>query len=247
MLREIAREKAFLELENLAKSYERAEILKEINLRVMRGEVMALIGPTGSGKTTLLRLINLLERPSSGQIMIEGQDITAISERDTVPVRRRMAMVFQKPVMFKADVESNVSFGLRMRGKVDSRRVREALAAVGLSGYEKRDANTLSGGEMQRIALARALILEPELLLLDEPTANLDPKSVDAIDRLLESLAKGRTTVILATHNMHEALRLADRVAVLQEGRLTANGRPEEIFGSQNLMKKIGRGISAPW
>lgn len=244
---EIARDKAFLELENLGKSYGQAQILMEINLRVMKGEVMALIGPTGSGKTTLLRLINLLEQPSSGRIMIEGRDISAISERDKLPIRRRMAMVFQKPVMFKADVERNVSFGLKMRGQGDSGKVREALAAVGLSGYEKRDANTLSGGEMQRIALARALILQPQLLLLDEPTANLDPKSVDAIDRLLEGLARGRTTVILATHNMQEALRLADRVAVLQDGRLTSIGRPDEIFGSQKVMEKIGRGISAPW
>lgn len=244
---EIARENTFLELENLGKSYGQAEILKGINLRVMKGEVMALIGPTGSGKTTLLRLINLLEKPSTGRVMIEGRDIFAISQGDKLSVSRSMAMVFQKPVMFKADVEHNVSFGLRMRGQRDSDKVREALAAVGLLGYERRDANTLSGGEMQRIALARALILQPQLLLLDEPTANLDPKSVDAIDRLLEGLAKGRTTVILATHNMQEALRLADRVAVLQEGRLTAVGRPDEIFGSQQVMEKIGQGISAPW
>ncbi len=244
---EIVGEKSFLELENLSKSYGRAVILKEINLRVMRGEVMALIGPTGSGKTTLLRLINLLEEPTTGRIMIEDQDISALSERGKITVRRRMAMVFQKPVMFKADVENNVSFGLRMRGKGDSAKVREALAMVGLSGYERRDANTLSGGEMQRIALARALILQPQLLLLDEPTANLDPKSVDAIDRLLEGLAKGRTTVILATHNMQEAHRLADRVAVLQEGRLTAIGHPDEIFGSQNVMERTRSEISAPW
>lgn len=149
--------------------------------------------------------------------------------------------------MFKADVEHNVSFGLRMRGKGDTRRVQEVLAAVGLSGYDRRDANTLSGGEMQRIALARALILEPELLLLDEPTANLDPKSVKAIDRLLQGLAGHRTTVILATHNMQEALMLADRVAVLEEGRLTSLGRPDEVFGSQKVMGEIGRAISAPW
>ena len=244
---EIAREGAFLEIENLAKSRGRAEILKDINLRVMKGEVLALIGPTGSGKTSLLRLINLLEGPSSGRILIEGREVSSLPESDLLPVRRRMAMVFQKPVMFRSDVEHNVSFGLRMRGKKDKRMVQEALASVSLSGYERRDANTLSGGEMQRIALARALILEPELLLLDEPTANLDPKSVKAIDRLLQGLAGHRTTVILATHNMQEALMLADRVAVLEEGRLTSVGRPDEVFGSQKVMGEIGRAISAPW
>ena len=244
---EIAREGAFLEIEDLAKSCGRAEILKDINLRVMRGEVLALIGPTGSGKTSLLRLINLLEGPSSGRIMIEGREVSSLPESDLLPVRRRMAMVFQKPVMFRADVEHNVSFGLKMRGKKEMRMVQEALASVGLSGYECRDANTLSGGETQRIALARALILEPELLLLDEPTANLDPKSVEAIDRLLQGLAGHRTTVILATHNMQEALMLADRVAVLEEGRLTSVGRPDEVFGSQKVMGEIGRAISAPW
>ena len=244
---ETAREGAFLEIEDLAKSCGRAEILKDINLRVMRGEVLALIGPTGSGKTSLLRLINLLEGPSSGRIMIEGREVSSLPESDLLPVRRRMAMVFQKPVMFRADVEHNVSFGLKMRGKKEMRMVQKALASVGLSGYESRDANTLSGGEMQRIALARALILEPELLLLDEPTANLDPKSVEAIDRLLQGLAGQRTTVILATHNMQEALMLADRVAVLKEGRLTSVGRPDDVFGSQKVMGEIGRAISAPW
>ena len=244
---ETAREGAFLEIEDLAKSCGRAEILKDINLRVMRGEVLALIGPTGSGKTSLLRLINLLEGPSSGRIMIEGREVSSLPESDLLPVRRRMAMVFQKPVMFRADVEHNVSFGLKMRGKKEMRMVQKALASVGLSGYERRDANTLSGGEMQRIALARALILEPELLLLDEPTANLDPKSVEAIDRLLQGLAGQRTTVILATHNMQEALMLADRVAVLELGRLTSVGRPDEVFGSQKVMGDICRAISAPW
>ena len=154
--------------------------------------------------------------------------------------RRKMAMVFQKPVMFKASVEANVSYGLRMRGRADatdaaggkmsmSDRVEESLAAVGLSGYESRDANTLSGGETQRIALARALILQPDLLLLDEPTANLDPGSAASIDSLLQSLAGSRTAVILATHNMQQCRKLAGRVAVLQAGRLMAVGKSEEI------------------
>ena len=239
--------RAFLEIKELGKSYGHAEILKGINLTIEQGSVLALIGPTGSGKTTLLRLVNLLESPSSGQIIFKGQKVSDRSEREMLMARRSMAMVFQKPVMFKARVQENISFGLKMRRMDDREKVREALSAVGLAGYENRDAGTLSGGEMQRIALARALVLEPELLLLDEPTANLDPKSADAIDRLLQGLAGQKTTVILATHNMREALKLASIVAVLQAGRLTAVGSPEAVFGSGGLVDPLACGISAPW
>ena len=237
----------FLEIKALGKSYGKAEILKDIDMTMERGEVLVLVGPTGSGKTTLLRLVNLLEAPSLGCIRFKGRTVTAGSEKERLLARRSMAMVFQKPVMFKASVQENVSFGLKMRGRDDRGRVLEALAAVGLSGYEKRDANTLSGGEMQRIALARALVLEPELLLLDEPTANLDPKSAAAVISLLQGLAGRKTTVILATHNMREALVLASKVAVLQAGRLTAIGKPEDIFRSRKVTDPLSYEISAPW
>jgi ABC-type methionine transport system ATPase subunit len=231
---------ALLEVRSLSKSIGPAKILKGIDLTVERGEILGLIGPTGSGKTTLLRLINLLDEISTGCILFDGRMVSGKPGRELLSARRKMAMVFQKPVMFKASVEANVSYGLRMRGRADaidavggkmsmSDRVEEALAAVGLSGYERRDANTLSGGETQRIALARALILQPELLLLDEPTANLDPGSAASIDNLLQSLAGSRTAVILATHNMQQCRKLADRVAVLQAGRLMAVGKSEEI------------------
>ena len=237
----------FLEIKALGKSYGKTEILKDIDLTMERGEVLVLVGPTGSGKTTLLRLVNLLEAPSLGYIRFKGQIVTARPEKERFLARRSMAMVFQKPVMFKASVQENVSFGLKMRGRDDRGKVLEALAAVGLSGYEKRDANTLSGGEMQRIALARALVLEPELLLLDEPTANLDPKSAAAVISLLQELTGRKTTVIMATHNMREALVLASRVAVLQAGRLTAVGRPDEIFRSRKVTDPLSSEISAPW
>jgi len=238
---------AFLEIRGICKSYGKAEILRDIDLMVETGEVLALIGPTGSGKTTLLRLVSLLEEPSKGCILFDGQKVTAASEKEKLKARRRMAMVFQKPVMFKANVSENVSFGLKMRGIDDPKKIEEALSAVGLSGFENRDANTLSGGEMQRIALARALVLEPELLLLDEPTANLDPKSAASIDRLLQSLPRQKRAVILATHNMMECKRLATRVAVLQAGRLEAVGLPDEVFRQKNYSAQSLSEISAPW
>lgn len=236
---------AFLELEALGKAYGGVEVLHGISISLSRGEILGVIGPTGSGKTTLLRLVNLLEAPSSGNIRLEGLALNDLTEKEKLSARRRMAMVFQKPVMFKGSVQENVSYGLKIRGKKDQKIVRSALEAVNLSGYESRDASCLSGGEMQRIALARALVLQPEILLLDEPTANLDPKSAAAIDRIVQSLVRQNTLVILATHNMLQCKRLASRVAVLMKGRMAAVGEPGEIFDLRQ--EQLLSEIAVPW
>jgi len=220
------------------------EILKEINLTAERGEILALIGPTGSGKTTMLRQINLLDEPTRGQIIFDGIPLAGASEKMRLSARRRMAMVFQKPVMFRGSVQGNVSFGLKIRGRDDHERILSALDAVHLSGYEEREAGTLSGGEMQRIALARALVLQPELLLLDEPTANLDPRSADSIDRIVRGLAGEMVAVIMATHNMQQCRKLADRVAVLVGGRLAKVGRPDDVFSDKEICDQIFCGNS---
>lgn len=244
---------ALLEIKELSKSYGDAEILNDISLSVENGEVLALIGPTGSGKTTLLRIIDLLEEPTSGYINFDGMEITKKSERERLKVRRRMAMVFQKPVVFRSNVIKNVEYGLKVRGLKGKDKAINALRLVGLSGYESRDANTLSGGEMQRLALARAIVLEPEVLLLDEPTANLDPRSSATIEELILQLARQRITVIMATHNMIQSRRLADRVAVLVQGKILEMGQPEKVFGGQkhsiDLSKKYSyaKSESAPW
>ena len=237
---------AILEIRGLGKSYGTAKILTDIQLTAERGLVLGLIGPTGSGKTTLLRLINLLEEPTHGSIAFDGVEVSALPEKEKLKARRRMAMVSQKPVMFKGNVRYNVSYGLKIRGKEDPERVTDALQAVNLSGYESRDANTLSGGEMQRIALARALVLEPELLLLDEPTANLDPNSAASIEHIIRDLA-GKTTVILATHNMLQCQRLANNVAVLIRGGLAASGRPAEVFREEKISGSLFSDNYAPW
>jgi len=237
---------AFIELKGVGKCYGSSQILKEVDLQMFEGEVMALIGPTGSGKTTLLRLIDLLEEPSSGAILLEGRDVARLPERELLKLRRRMAMVFQKPVMFKASVKDNVSYGLKVRGIKAPEKVDLVLEAVGLQSYAHRDATTLSGGEMQRIALARALIVEPEVLLLDEPTANLDPGSAASVEELISGL---QTTVIMATHNMNQCLRLSDRVAVLLEGRLAAQGKPTEVLASKEREASLfpSGGAFVPW
>lgn len=221
---------ALIEITGIFKSFGKSEILNDINLDIDEGKILALIGSTGSGKTTLLRLIDTLDQPTRGSIFFQGEDICRLSSKEKLLVRRRMAMVFQKPFMFSRSVYENVSYGLKIRGKGNSRdAVLHTLADVGLAGYESRSATTLSGGEMQRIALARAMVIKPEVLLLDEPTANLDPRSASAIDDLIERLAQGGTTVIIASHNMAECRRLANKVVVLVNGRITRTGRSNDI------------------
>lgn len=236
----------FLELKGIRKSYGKFEVLKDINLNVEKREIMALIGPTGSGKTTMLRLIDLLEAPGQGSIIFDGRDMMIESEKDRLKARRRMAMVFQKPVMFKGSVLKNVLYGLKIRGKDGTDRAQDALCAVGLMGYENRDASTLSGGETQRTAIARALVTDPELLLLDEPTANLDPKTAASIENIISGLPKQGTTIIMATHNMLQSRRLAGCIAMLIDGRLERIGRPDEILGKDELSAMYS-GTLAPW
>jgi tungstate transport system ATP-binding protein len=222
---------ALLMVQGLGKDYGGSEVLKDVSLSVDRGEVLGLVGPTGAGKTTLLRLINLLERPTAGSITFGELKLTECSEAEKVAIRRRMAMVFQKPVMFSYSVYYNVSYGLKIRGIKDKGEVEAVLKEVGLGSYAHREATTLSGGEAQRVALARAIITKPELLLLDEPTANLDPKMAEIIGDLILRQTEGGAAVILATHDMGLCLRLSDRVVVLVNGRLLATGRAEEVLG----------------
>ncbi|MGA7075518.1 MAG: ABC transporter ATP-binding protein, partial [Halobacteriota archaeon] len=184
--------------------------------------------------TTVLRLIDMLERPTAGKILIDVTNVTKLRDREKIPVRRTMSMVFQKPPPLRGSVYANIAIGLQFR-KVNadeiSRRVSESLELSGLKGYEGRKAFTLSGGEMQRVAIARAITTEPDVLLLDEPTANLDPVSTEKIESLIRDL-KNRfgITVIMSTHDMVQGQRLADRIAVVIDGRIGQIGTSKEIF-----------------
>jgi tungstate transport system ATP-binding protein len=211
------------------------DILKNINIRIERGEVFALIGPTGAGKTTLLRLIDLIDTPTSGKIFFNGADMT-VSEKTRLEARRRMAFVLQKPIVFNMSVYDNVAYGLRWRG-IGSRQIRERVGSilemVGLTDCKNRNARTLSGGEVQRVAIARAIAIEPEVLLLDEPTANLDPVSASRIEELVADIIKQNAiTVIMATHDMLQGQRLADRISVLVDGEILQTGGSRDIFTS---------------
>jgi molybdopterin-binding protein len=235
-----------LETVNLFQTLNEREILKNINLTVDKGEVLAIIGPTGAGKTTLLRLLNTLELPSSGKIIIDGTD-TSESAGSRLELRRKMAFVLQKPVVFNMSVYDNIAVGLKWRKTEKNeikRKTSEMLEAIGLPDYVNRNARTLSGGETQRVAIARAVISEPQILLLDEPSANLDPVSSAKTEEFILSIIKRyKTTTIMATHDMAQGQRMADRVAVMLNGEIIQTGDWHQVFntpGSKDIAYFVG-------
>ncbi|MFC1953489.1 ABC transporter ATP-binding protein [Chloroflexota bacterium] len=224
-----------LETVNIHQSFNGKDILRNINLKIEQGEVFAMIGPTGAGKTTLLRLLNMLELPSSGAVYFQGKN-TADSAKMRLEMRRQMAFVLQKPVVFGLNVFENIAIGLKWRGlgkQEIRRRTENILEMVDLKEYKDRDARTLSGGETQRVAIARAIVTEPELLLLDEPTANLDPATAARVETLISDIIRRfNTTIVMATHDMSQGQRLADRVGVLVKGEIVQSGDWRQIFNT---------------
>ncbi len=221
------------ELTSVKKSYGQRMVIDIEQMTIQRGEVLALVGPSGVGKSTLLRLLNFLEEPSAGVIRFEGNEYTSGGDAP-LNVRRRVTTVFQRPVLLRHSVEANVAYGLRLRGqKPDSQLIHNMLAEVGLAGLARQPARTLSGGEAQRVALARALILRPDALLLDEPTANLDPYNVGLIEQIVARQNREHgVTIVLVTHNIFQARRLADRVAFMLEGRIVETADVRSFFES---------------
>jgi len=218
-----------IRIEGLHMIFGEKEVLKDINLRILRGEIFALVGPSGSGKTTFLRLLNFFERPEKGNLRFNGMETSGI-----INIRRRMSLLFQTPAIFNRSVFDNVAYGLKVRNidkKTFEKKVIEALGIVGLSGLENQKARTLSGGEAQRMAFARAIVYDPEVLLLDEPTANLDPANVMKIEEIIKRIRNEReTTILLATHNIPQVRRIADRVGILINGELIEVNTKDAIF-----------------
>lgn len=222
---------ALYELRDVTKHYDGRLVLDIAHLQVLPGEVLAIVGPSGAGKSTLLRLMNFLEGPNGGTIAFNGR---YLGQGDKMPleIRRQVTTVFQRPILLNRSVEANVAYGLRLRGKRHvTKEVNEALEQVGLAALAKARARNLSGGEAQRIALARALVIRPDVLLLDEPTANLDPYNVAEIERIVREANRVQgTTIVLVTHNVFQARRLAHRVGFLLEGRLVEVADVETFF-----------------
>lgn len=205
----------------IRKSYQNRLVLQIEHLEIYPGEILALVGPSGAGKSTLLRLLNFLEPPNAGEIFFHGRVYSLDSEMP-LELRRKVTTVFQRPMLLNRSVGANIRFGLDLRGiNRSGERVRAVLEEVGLAGFEHAKARSLSGGEAQRVALARAMVIQPEVLLLDEPTANLDPYNVGMIEKIVLNLnAQHGTTTVLVTHNVFQARRLAHRVALLLDGRI---------------------------
>jgi len=219
------------QVQDLTKTYNGKPILRVDRIDVRWGEIFALVGPSGAGKSTLLRLLNFLELPTGGRIHFHDVEFGA-DRPMALKLRRRVTMVSQRPVLLNRSVWDNVAYGLRLRGQRDAAsQIDAALAQVGLTALARQRARTLSGGEAQRVALARAIVLEPDVLLLDEPTANLDPYNVGLIEETVRQLNRERgTTLVLVTHNVFQARRLAHRVALMLEGRVVEVADVQTFF-----------------
>lgn len=221
-----------IELRQISKNFNGKTALKNISLKVEPGDILVIIGPNGSGKTTMLRIIDLLDEATSGHLYFDGVEIRTMHER--LQYVRRIGMIFQTPTMFKGTVYSNVAYSLKIRGLsrdfIDER-VKGILEFLGLTKLSGQDATTLSGGEAQRTAFARVLAYEPEVLLLDEPTANLDPFNAKIIENAIKKMNEERKiTIIMSTHNLFQARRLAGKVGLLYSGELLELEDSETLF-----------------
>jgi len=227
-------------LKDVTKVYGTRTVVDNVNLQVREGEILALLGPNGSGKTTILKILAFLENPTSGEVQFQGETVTS---KKAEQARKYSTLVFQKTTVFNASVYNNVAYGLKVRKvpkDILDMEVKKSLKLVKLDGFEKRPARKLSGGEQQRVAIARALVLKTELLLLDEPTANLDPKNVGILEEVIDTVNReNKVTIVMATHNMFQAKKLPHRIALIDEGRITEVGSPAEVFGklSRNLAR----------
>lgn len=222
-----------LAVRNLVKSYGEATVLAGVSFEVQAGECLVILGRSGSGKSVLLRQLNGLESPEAGEVSFAGSEISELTERELLPVRRRVAMLFQSGALFDSmTVFENIAFPLREHRRMREAELREIVAAklalVGLFGVEEKMPSDLSGGMKKRVALARSLALEPEVVLFDEPTTGLDPVTAATIARLIERTREMGVTCVVVTHDLHLARRVADRLIFLDRGRIRFEGTWEE-------------------
>ena len=231
-----------IELQNVSKRFGDLLVLDDLSLQIFRGETFVLLGRSGVGKSVFLRHLIGLCKPDAGHIFVDGVDIVPLPEAKLEDVRAKFGMVFQSGALLNSlTLEENCALGLiegrSAKEKQAMERVREALAAVGLEKHGRKLPEQVSGGMRRRAAIARALVMDPEILLFDEPTAGLDPIMADTIDNLIADLKKRyRKTCVVVTHDMTSAFRLADRIGMLDGGRLLEIGPPEEIKHSTNKL-----------
>lgn len=225
-----------IEVQHLSKSFGTHEVLKDIDFSVKKGEVVCIIGSSGSGKSTLLRCINLLEKPTGGQIIYKGENILD-DKHDLYAYRTKLGMVFQQFNLFNNhDVLSNCVVGqikVLKRSKEEAEKVAmRYLQVVGMEKYINAKPRQLSGGQKQRVAIARALSMEPDVMLFDEPTSALDPEMVGEVLKVMKELAESGLTMLIVTHEMGFAKEVSDRVVFMDQGVIAEEGTPEQIFNS---------------
>lgn len=229
-----------IDIRHVYQTFGNRHILKDVSLSIQDGETMVILGASGSGKSTLLKLIIGLLRPTSGEVLVNGKDMAKLSEQELNEERRHMGMVFQYSALFDSmNVKENVAFGLRMHTKLSEKEiekvVQEKLKLVGLEGIEDLMPSSLSGGMKKRVSLARAIALEPDIILYDEPTAGLDPIRSTDISLLIKNTQKVmHATSVVVTHDLKSAEMIADRMAFLYEGSFLAIGKPEELYASKD-------------
>lgn len=227
--------RGYLEVDRLQHLYNHKEVLNIPRLRFERGKAYALVGPNGAGKTTLMLILSLLLKPTSGRVFFRGIEVTDENRRE---MRNGISMLLQNPLLFRTTVGKNVEYGLKVRylgGSERRKRAKECLEMVGLDDLAERPVNELSGGEAQRVAIARALAIQPEILLLDELTANVDEANTKMVEEIVRSMSEeSKATVIFSTHDRDQAHRLADEIITLMEGRITPF-TPENIFKGKTL------------
>ena len=232
-----------IRVNNLHKSFEKNEVLKGINEHIEKGEVVVVIGPSGSGKSTFLRCLNLLEVPTSGEIICEGKNITD-KKVEINKIREKMGMVFQQFNLFphKTVLDNLTIAPIKVKGvsKADAeKKAKELLDRVGLLNKADAYPSSLSGGQKQRIAIARALAMDPDVMLFDEPTSALDPEMVGEVLNVMKELAKEGMTMVVVTHEMGFAREVGDRILFMDKGNIMEEGTPEEIFSNPKNPRTI--------
>ncbi|MEE3452139.1 ABC transporter ATP-binding protein [Dialister sp.] len=229
-----------IDIRHVYQTFGTRKILKDVSLTIRDGETMVILGASGSGKSTLLKLIIGLLKPTSGEVLVDGKDMALLSEAELNLERRHMGFVFQYSALFDSmNVKENVAFGLRMHTKLPEveieRIVKEKLHLVGLDGIENLMPANLSGGMKKRVSLARAIALEPRIILYDEPTAGLDPIRSTDISLLIKNTQKAmHATSVVVTHDLKSAEMIADRMAFLYKGSFLAIGKPKELYRSED-------------
>ena len=232
-----------IRVNNLHKSFGKNDVLKGIDEHIEKGEVVVVIGPSGSGKSTFLRCLNLLEEPTSGKIVFEGNDITD-KKVDINKIREKMGMVFQQFNLFphKTVLQNLTIAPIKVKGLSKSEAEKKAMGLldrVGLSNKATAYPSSLSGGQKQRIAIARALAMEPDVMLFDEPTSALDPEMVGEVLSVMKDLAKEGMTMVVVTHEMGFAREVGDRILFMDNGNIVEQGTPEEIFSNPKNPRTI--------